>query len=98
MPRVGGERYPQYNYGMPMQQPNIHYVHSSFERPPPMPCKLACCVTPGSVFNQHQTQYPQNKQRISAGKMNRSSSETKTLKKHPEAFYINTITNNYYQV
>ena len=98
MPRFGVERHPQYNYGMTMQQPNIHYVHSSFERPPLMPCRLACCINTSSLPSLSQTKPPQNKQRSKPGQLNRSSSESKTQGKRPETFYINTITNNYYQI
>ena len=53
-PRFGMERQP-YNYGMGMQQPqNVYYVHSSFDRPPQGPCRLACCTTPNQVHG-----YPQ---------------------------------------
>lgn len=93
-----------YNFGMAMQQPNIHYVHSSFERPPVNPCRLACCLTPGSVASGQglsQRQHRSTKQRKDSQSRPRSNSEAKqnqSVGSRPETFYINTITNNYYQV
>ena len=81
--------YPYSNYDA--QNPNIHYVQSSFERPSRTgPYGQNCCITPGSAISISQSKVKTK----GSGKLNRSSSETK--KRHPETYYINTITNNYY--
>lgn len=84
--------HPYNNYEM--QQPNIHYIQSSFERPTQQvgPYGRNCCITPGSAFSVSQSKVKTKGE----GKPARSSSETK--KKLPETYYINTITNNYYQI
>ena len=105
IPRFGMEHHPYHEpmYGgldmrnQPM--PNIHYVHSSFERQHAHgPCRLPCCVTPNSVVAANQKSDRQKKS-SKDDRERRSSSESKKVhSKSGEAVYMNTITNNYYHI
>ena len=99
-----------YENQLRQQHPSIHYVASSFDRsglPPAQPCRDSCCISPSPMRNGYRdASRSKSRQRHQSSLLRQMSSDQKPLTatkggpagKTPETFYINTITNNYYQI
>ena len=107
MPRYEQGRSATKNFEHYGRQPNIHYVNSRFDRAgvvPAEPCRDSCCVSPSNiagVAGGKPLSRSRSRQRKSSSLFRDSTPKQKTGKvngKTPETFYINTITNNYYQI